>query len=178
LSPNIQAALYNANETDLLVGDPSFGNHPVVSVVQGAITNGSHFLVDNLVTAGTGPNPEAIANGTPFLTQLQNDLSALLDSQLEQQGDAPTITGVLNQEILARFTAALITTSTASMGHWTVPIGVIWLDPVSLGVKSPQGQQASYNLETNQVASNLPGTFISVGGNVEVIVLAGQAGTF
>jgi hypothetical protein len=55
---------------------------------------------------------------------------------------------------------------------------ILWLDPVSLTVQAPQGQSASYNLQTNQVTNNLSQTYVNVSGNVEVVVMANAAGTF
>jgi hypothetical protein len=173
LGPDIQAAPLSPEEAASLAGDPSFAGHPVVSARDGIIQEGSSLVVPGLVTPAGTPNPDLITTGTPFLTQLQNDLSALLDAQLKLHGDDPQITAEINNEILARFAAAF--------GGQGAPlsIAILWLDPVSLDVQAPQGgQQASYNLQSNQVSNSLPRTYIEVGGNVEVVVMAGVSGSF
>src|SRR5205823_5112072 len=55
---------------------------------------------------------------------------------------------------------------------------VIWLDPVSIDLEDPQGSRAVFDLQSNQVSSSLAKTFIEVGRNVEILVVAGAAGTF
>jgi hypothetical protein len=133
--------------------------------------------VTDLVTpAGTPADPRSIEQGTPFLTQLQGDLGALLDDLLTQKGDDPTITAALNSQILARFAPAIA----AAAGGSAIPTSylIVWFDPVSLDLQSAQGKGVSYSLATNALASNLSQTFVSVGGNVEVVVSANAAGTF
>ncbi len=108
LAPQIQAAVYNIDEAGLLAGDGSFAGHPVVTDRNGTVVNGGDLVVTGLVTpAGTPADPRSIAQGTPFLTQLQGDLGALLDDRLTQNGDDPTITAILNSQILARFAPAI-----------------------------------------------------------------------
>ena len=166
LSPNIQAAAFDAAESGLLVNNGSFDGHPLVSTKGGGVHDGSTFVVPNLVSAGGAPNAAAIANGTPFLTQLQNDLSALLNSLLQKGASDATITAAINAEIAAVIAAA------------GLPVGIIWLDPVSLGVQSPNGGQAAYSLQTNKASDGISQSYVSVGGNVELIVVAGLTGTF
>jgi hypothetical protein len=177
LAPQIQAAVYNADEAGLLAGDGSFAGHPVVTARNGIIVNGGDLVLTDLVTpAGTPADPRSIAQGTPFLTQLQGDLGALLDDLLTHKGDDPSITAALNSQILARFAPAI----EAAGGGSSYPTSylIVWFDPVSLDLQSPQGQGVSYSLATNALASNLSQTFVSVGGNVEVVVSANAAGTF
>jgi len=177
LAPKIQAAVYNVDEAGLLAGDGSFAGHPVVSARNGAVVNGGDIVVTDLVTpAGTPADPQSIARGTPFLTQLQGDLGALLDNLLTQKGDDPTITASLNSQILARFAPTI----PAAGGESSSPTSylIVWFDPVSLDLQSSQGKGVSYSLATNALASNLSQTFVSVGGNVEVVVSANAAGTF
>ncbi len=170
LSANIQTATFNSTETTV------FGAHPIVSTTGGTIEDGSSLVVPNLVAApGTTADAGAITNGTPFLTQLQNDLGALLNNLLSAHGDDPTITAQLNNEILARFAPA----ATATSGTAAPTFVVFWLDPVSIDLQTPQqGQQVSYNLSTNKAADNAQQTYVDVGGNVELVVVANVAGSF
>jgi hypothetical protein len=172
LKPNILAAPYSSAETSLLVPSAALGGHVLVSSKSGQVHNGSDFIVPNLVTAAGTPDPTAISDGTAFLTQLQNDLSALLNAGLKAGLSDAVITAKINAEIFARFSAMF------AGGTPTVDIGVIWLDPVSLGVQAPQGTQDNYSLATNVATNNVSQSYVSVGGNVEVVVLAGLAGTF
>ena len=91
---------------------------------------------------------------------------------LAQEGDDPSITAAINDQILARFKPGY----TPGTGPQTYAI--FWLDPVAIGLQTPQGQQVSYNLQSNAVSNTASQTYISVGGNVEVIVVAGISGTF
>jgi hypothetical protein len=172
VSPAVHAASFSGAEGGLLAGDPSLLGHPVVSARSGSVNNGSQFAAADLVAPSGAPgNLDVYQQGTPFLTQLQNDLAALLDSLLAKFGDDPRITDLLNQQIAARFgPAALAGTNTT--------FTIIWLDPVSLDVQSPQGTQGSYNAQTNQASNNLGNSYVDVAGNVEVVVMANVAGSF
>ena len=105
------------------------------------ITNGSSLVVPNLVTAAGTPNPAAITNGTPFLTQLQNDLSAELDDLLAQVGDSASITTALNNQILARFAAAF---GAAGIGSSSTSFAIFWLDPVSICARDAPARAAGH----------------------------------
>ncbi len=83
LQPGILAAPYSTSEAGILVPDSLLGGHVLVSAKNGMVHNGSDFIVPNLVTPAGSPDPTAIGGGTAFLTQLQNDLSAILDSGLK-----------------------------------------------------------------------------------------------
>jgi hypothetical protein len=165
---------FNSGEAALLAGNASLGGHPIVANKDGKVTNGSKIVVPTLVTAAGTPNPEAITNGTPFLTQLQNDLGALVDALVRSNGDDPAITAAINNQILARFVPGY--DPNAKNAH---TFAIFWLDPVAIDLQTPQqGQQVSYNLSINQVKNNAAQTYVEVGGNVEVIVVAGVAGSF
>ncbi len=141
--------------------------HNLVSVVNGQVVEGSRLDAANLVAPAGQPQVGAISAGTPFLTQLQNDLGALLDAQLVQLGDDPILTTDLTNLILDRLGVVPGTT-----------FFVIWLDPVSIDLADARGARTTYNLQTNTVASNTPRTFVEVGGNVELVVMANVAGQF
>ena len=180
LSPNITSADLNTGEVNVLATTSSItGGHPLVSARNGVVRTGSSFVAQNLVTQAGTPNPDSIAIGTPFLTQLQNDLSALLDAQLVEKGDDPSITAAVNNEILARFAAEFAATGSGAAGSPLGSIAIIWLDPVSLALQAPQeDRRATYSLGDNKVTDNLARTYVAVGGNVEVIVMANVEGTF
>ncbi len=180
LSPNIQAAPFDPSEVGSLAGDASFAGHPIVSQALGVVKNGATIVGQNLVgpTAATGA--VNIAQGTPFLSQLQSDLAAMLNEEIRDGGDDPNITANLNAEIMARFNA-LFAPFGPTDSKTPVPfqsLTIIWLDPVSIGLQSSQGLGLSYSLATNQVSNGLGGSFVSVGGNVEMIVMENAAGTF
>src|SRR5262249_3023864 len=50
--------------------------------------------------------------------------------------------------------------------------------PVSISLQSPQGLNLSYDLSSNAVSNGLGSAFVSVGGNVEMVVMENAAGTF
>jgi hypothetical protein len=177
VSPNVSTAAFSAGEAGLLAGGAGGAGHGVVSVAAGAITGGGVAPVV-VAPSGTAGDLSGFAQGTPFLTQLDDDLSALLDQALAEKGDDPGITAALNQQIEARFAALYAAADPATRATLPSSLAIIWLDPVSLDVKSPQGQRASYSLQKNQVSNNLDRTFVDVSRNVEVVVMANEAGTF
>ena len=148
LAPAIQAAVYNADEAGLLAGDGSFAGHPVVDRPQRDHRERQRPRLDGPGHPGRDTRrSQMIAQGTPFLTQLQGDLGALLDKMLTQKGDDPTITAALNSQILARFAPAIA----AAGGKSSSPTSylIVWFDPVSINLQSSQGQGVSYSLATN-----------------------------
>jgi hypothetical protein len=168
VSPNVTSVAGNPVEF-LDVGWPPAPN--------GTPEPGGQLIALGLVAAnGTPGSLSQFAEGTPFLTQLENDLSAILNQQLAQAGDASTLTDELNQEILARFAALYAGAGAAAA---SLPSFLIsWFDPVSIDVKAPQGQRASYSAQTSSVSNNLGQTYVNVSGNVELVVMANVSGTF
>jgi hypothetical protein len=57
------------------------------------------------------------------------------------------------------------------------PLLLLFLDPVSLSLADPQGQRISYNLQTNAVSNPVSDAFVSVAGNVEVLVMPMSEGS-
>jgi CARDB len=187
LAQKIHTAAYNSNETGSLVDDATFGGHPIVSSTS---TTGSVIITaTSLVSSSGTPNPSdanSIGAGTAFLSQLQNDLSALLDSLIKQGASDAAITAAINNEIYARFLPQF---EAGNLGTQT--FGVIWLDPVSIGLVAPAQQPATgsnglvtpsgavnYTAGSSTATNTVQRTYIEVGGNVEVIVLANVVGTF
>ena len=70
----------------LLAGGSAFYGHPVASWVNGAASEGVRLTLPNLVHAGSQGDFTSFGQGTALLTQLQNDLMALLDSVLNVDG--------------------------------------------------------------------------------------------
>jgi hypothetical protein len=177
LSPAIQAAPYNAAEAgELAPGDGSFAGHPVVTVTGGLVVNGARLFEPGLVTA-----PVASTAGTSavvasvFLTQLQADLDALLNEGLRAADGDSAITAAIDNEILARYLPLYLS---AGSGSAPPSFTIIWLDPVSINLQSPGGLNLSYNLSNNALSNGIGSSFVSVGGNVEMIVMENAAGTF
>jgi hypothetical protein len=177
LSPRIETAAFHEAEGELLVDAPQCSGHPVVVRVGGRIAEGVRLkAVDLVLEAGPLGDLVVFERGTRFLTQLQNDLGAQVDAILTRVGDHPSLTASISAEILERVGSSL-----GKPGERPTAILVLFLDPVSYGLASlanPDQPRAVYNLQTNTVASNLPKTFVEVGGNVEVIVVANAAGTY
>jgi SdrD B-like domain/FG-GAP-like repeat len=172
LSPAIQAAPFNADEPGLLAAQASFTGHPVVSVVQGKVVEGTQLLAQGLVApAGPLGSFDTLQNGTRFLTQFHADLGAQLDALLLQLGDSPDITQALLNQIADTFVPAVGETPPTSFA-------IFFFDPVSINLADSRGDRAVYDLQSNSVANNLARTFVEVGGNVEVMVLAGVSGSY
>jgi hypothetical protein len=177
VSPNVTTPAFGDSEAGQLAEAGSVGGHTVVSVAGNTISNSSTLSAPGLVTpSGTPGSLSQFVQGTPFLTQLENDLNAILDQQLVKAGDDPNITNYLNQEILARF-AALYKQAGAA-GQSLPSFLISWFDPVSIDVKAPHAQSASYSTETSSVSSNVANTYVNVSGNVELVVMANASGSY
>ena len=106
--------------------------------------------------------------GTPFLTQLHDDLGALLDAGLTNQGDSDgtAITAALNRQIQGRFISGL-----SVPGRRPVAVLVIWLDPVSFALADPGGSRITYDLQTDAFDARIPAAYVNVTGNIEVVAI-------
>jgi hypothetical protein len=174
LLPGIQTAPFNADEANLLTPVAGFHGHPVVALVGGVVTEGAQPSVANLVqAAGTLGSLNVFHNGTAFLTHLHDDLGSLLDSQLTQLGDAASITTALQKLLEDRLGPSL-----GAAGQRPTKVLALWLDPVSLGVVDPNGDQASYDLPTGDFLNTIINGFLLVIGNIELFVLPSSGGTF
>jgi hypothetical protein len=174
LLPAIQSAAFNADEADILAGRDDLAGHPVVSLQDGQVANGSQLQLTDLVLASDTRGDLSDFNmGTPFLTGLHDDMGRILDDTLTEKGDTPDVTKALLDEVMARFVPSL-----GPVGSRTTTVLVIVLDPVSIDLADPQGKRATYDLQTNQVTNERNRTYVEVGGNVEVLVLADVAGTY
>lgn len=170
-SDAIQTASFGEFEEDLLAEIDVHGGHTLVSVTGGKIQPGSQVPVDIAPATHKG-GLEAFSAGTPFLTQLHNDLGAELDTLLNALGDDPSITPAITNQVLARFLPAY----RALEGN--VSLFIIWFDPVSIDLVDSGGTRTVYNPQANTVVSQNPQSFVEVGGNVEVIVQVAAPGTF
>jgi hypothetical protein len=175
LAPAIQTAAFNADEANLLSGGAAFAGHPVVSLSGGQVVDGSQVLALDLVhAAGALGSLDVFKQGTPFLTQLHDDLAALLDSALTQQGDAPTITAALTGQVQQRFDPAL-----GQAGQRPTGALVLVLDPVGISsLTDQQNNQVSYDLQDNTLTNTFDNGFVDVVGSLEVVVLPTGGGTF
>jgi hypothetical protein len=174
LAPAVQAAAFNDQELTLLAGGGGFAGHPVVALAGTQVVNGSRLLAADLVRKPGGVSDLGVWHaGTPFLTQLHDDLGALLDGGLTQQGDVPAIPVTLNAQILDRFSAGL-----GPPGQRPTGVLVIWLDPVSCGLQDPQGLRIDYSLKDQAYKNDIKDAFCSVAGNVEVVVIPTFGGKY
>ncbi len=167
LAPAIQAASFSADEPALLSAAAGFSGHPVASLVNGVVTEGDDRTVADLVSVSEALGNLAVwQTGTPFLTQLHDDLGALLDAQLTALGDAKTISAAIDSQIVARFDPAL-----GAPDERPVAVLVIWLDPVPVDLVGSDSGRVSYNLQENSFVNTFGHGFVSVAGNMEVVVL-------
>ncbi len=167
LASAIQAASFNIGEQTLLSNAAGLAGHPLVSVGNGAITPGDTRTVASLVPDSTALGDLAIWQiGTPFLTQLHDDLNALLDAKLTALGNARSITTLIDNQIIARIDPAL-----GAAGSRPIGVLVIWLDPVPFALADRTGQRAVYSLPERSFQNSFTQASISVAGNVEVLVL-------
>jgi hypothetical protein len=176
VSPDILAAPYNAAESGLLYDTPDIMGHALVALGgdPGHISDGGAYLLQDLVptTSSAPPDFSSFATGTPFLQAFHDDLGALLDSQISTFGDSPQVTSAL----LAQAQAILGPGSTAP---GEVPsFLVLALDPLSLNLVDSQNRRAVFDLKSNEVTNSQPKTYVQVGGNIEVVVVADPARTY
>jgi hypothetical protein len=124
-------------------------------------------VAPNLVlAAGTLGSFSVFAQGTPLLGQLHDDLGALLDATLTTLGNDPQITPLLIDQVQRRLAPPL-----GAAGQRPVRLVALWADPVSLDLVDPAGD-LNYNLSSGQLSNTIPDSYVSVVGNVEVVVLA------
>lgn len=165
---NVQAAPFSATELPMLAPRSGFNGHSLVSKPAGQIVEGSDRVYDKLVKAAGPVNLGTIGQGSTFLTQMHGNLGAMLSAMQNVVGDGPGITSAVNQQIV----------SSALPGAGALSFLILWFDPVSFDVADPSGNRAVVDLRTNQVTNAQARTFIEAGGNVEVMVIAGVAGTY
>jgi hypothetical protein len=173
VSPNVGSQAYNSDEPGLLVA--AGASHPLVQLSKNSsvIAEGTSSLIDNLVTGGAAGGFGSWSSGNPSLTQLHDDLSALLDAALTQQSDAPSVSAALLQQIVDRF---LPNPAVADSGQ---PIVAIWLDPVAIDLQDTGARGShtiNYDLHSGSLSSNVSDAYVSVAGNVELLVLPAGAG--
>ncbi|HKB40001.1 MAG TPA: hypothetical protein VKD72_26430, partial [Gemmataceae bacterium] len=170
LSPAIQTAAFNEDELGLIAGSTSLTGHPVVSrsgSQLGGVTEGARVTAQNLVfAAGALGDFGIFQTGTPFLTQLHDDLGALLDAELSRLGDNPLIPGTIDDQIQDRFDPAL-----GPVGQRPVAVLVIWLDPVSPVLIDSRGSRVVYDQQVSSFLNTFSKAYVNVTGNLEVIVL-------
>ena len=129
--------------------------------------------VDLVMESGSLGDLDEFYDGTPFLTQLQNDLGARLDSLLTAMGDAPVVSDAILRDILDRVAPGL-----GKPGARPTSILVIFLDPMAFGVTDANNRRVAYDLQTNTPVNQIPATFVEVGGNIEVVTVANAAGSY
>jgi|GEM_PF-5105197 len=177
LAPGLRAAGYLSEVGEVLNGSAVFGGHSVVSVGADGktIRNGVTLVLPDLVMPSTSTGDVgAVALGTPFLSQLQSDLVALVD-QLRAQGlSTAAITDEINKHVQARLAPTIAMAAANSPLAFTI----VWFDPVSFDLEATAGEWVSYNQRTNTFSNTMGQTYVSVGGNVELVVLANVAGSF
>jgi hypothetical protein len=173
VSPNVQAAAFSEEELGLLTPRAGFTGHPVVSQNDGVL-EGSDLTVRDLVMESVGLGDFSIFDeGTRFLEQFKDDLIAVLDAFLTENGDSPAATQALIDQVLARFTPAL-----AGPDGNLVPMLVIVLDPISFELEEFDMPIVEYDTATDEYTEAIDDGFVDVSGNVEVVVLPQPSGTY
>jgi hypothetical protein len=162
LSPAIQAAPFSADESSMLSS-----GHPLVSVTGGTITSGDQVTATDLVLAsGALANLNTLKSGNAFLTQLHDDLSALLDQQKTAQGGQARITPALVDQVLNRLEQGL-----GAPGQRKTTAVALVFDPVSIGVEDPSGDSVDYSLQSDTLTDDTMDSYVDVDGNIEVVIL-------
>jgi hypothetical protein len=168
LAPAIQAAPFSADEASVLSSGSAFTGHPVVSSANTTITPGSQVTAADLVLqSGALGDIHALKSGNAFLTQLHDDLDALLNAQQTQQGQGnhAALTPALIDQVLGRLEQALGTS-----GPRTTTAVALILDPVSFDVVDPSGDAVDYNLQTDTLSDDTETAYVDVTTNIEMII--------
>jgi hypothetical protein len=169
LSPAVGSEAFTADEPGLLAtGEGGLAGHPLVWLSGDQLVPGARTLFSSLVPASrsAGADFRFWERGTPFLGQLHDDLSTLLDRLLTVAGDQATITPDLLDEVAQRFGPGLAAALSAG-----VSILVIFLDPVDMGLLDPAARRVAYGLDTGEVVRGIPGAYVVVASNVELVAL-------
>jgi hypothetical protein len=170
VSEAVGSTPFNLDELTLLSPRSDFGNHPVVSITDGAIKEGatSNAWVQPISTSF---DTASFERGVPFLAEFHDNSAALLDALLSSEDDAMSATQHIIDLIIARFGPALLDGS----GRPITSLLAIFLDPVSANLVDPEGRAFSYDLKAevdSAITNNLRGTFVDVSRNIEVIVIS------
>jgi hypothetical protein len=166
LSPQIQTADFNPDEDGLLSDGGSLAGHPLVQRGPAGVAEGAEISASNLVAAAAGqPNFSTWLQGTPFLSQLHDDLSAILDGSLTSRGDDPAISAQINDHLRDRLVPALA-------GAGSQRVLVLWLDPTGIDLEDSEGGSILYELNEEVVEVTMDDVFVDLIGNIEVIVIA------
>ncbi len=175
VSADVQVAPYASDRAVAITTGDRFITQGVVSHVGDQVELGARRTIDGLIPApGTLGGFDQFASGTRFLTQLHSDLGALLDRILTDFGDRiEKNTETLLNQIVARLDGAL-----GPLDQRLASILVVLLDPVSISLLDPGGRSFGYDLQRNTVANGLVNSFVEVGGNVELVILAQPSGIF
>jgi hypothetical protein len=170
IDSSVLAAPFNQDEPVQFTTPGNPDVHSIVSLAGNAVSVGGRIVAD-VPAAGGSANLQAFAGGTPFLTQLHDDLGTLLDAALNASGDQPDITDALLQQLITRLQPA----ETAASG---IPFLVLFLDPVQFDLADPQGNHLDYDLHTGDFSSQIANSFVSVAGNIEVVVIPITTGAY
>ena len=174
VSAAVRAAPFNEDEADLLTSRPGFNGHPVVALDGGTLVEGSRIAAADLVFAqGALGSLDVWKDGTPFLTQLHADLSALLDAHLTELGDDPAITNLLLQQLQTRLEPAV-----GAPGQRPVGVLAVWLDPVSVDVEDGDNNHITYDLNDGMLTNDFSDVFVDVVGNMEILIIPTFTATF
>ncbi len=168
--PQVQTQSFTDLEASLLAQPGQFTGHPVVSV-NGQVQEGAVIVAPHLVLpAGPLGDFSDFFGGTPFLTQLHDDLVALLDASLSDQGDNSNLTEELLSAISSRIAVGL-----GEPGSRPTRLLILFLDPVPFDFDSAMDGMfediVSYNEESDPVVADMF-TYVEVGANVELIIIA------
>ncbi len=165
----LQSEPYNQEELELLAELPNLGRHPLMAFDGGYLTDQvSVAAIDLVLAAGELGDLGVFTDGTRFLSQLHNDLSATLDEALTELGDDASVSDTLLDQILGRLAPAL-----GERGDRPVSLFALFLDPVSLNVSDLDEEEIAYDLaqhDDDPLVVTDDDCYVEVGGNIEVIV--------
>jgi hypothetical protein len=135
----------------------------------GQISEGARVEAIDLVLASVALGDFSVFNqGTPYLTQLHDDLNAILDAALTELGDASSVTPLVIDNILARLVPAL-----GPRGQRATPIIAFFLDPVSIDIEDIEEMETiDYDLGDPEILITDDDCAIDVGGSVEIVLCA------
>ncbi len=174
LSDGIRSAAFNAEEDTLLSAVDRFGVHSLVQM-NANLSDGARIDLPDLIQPTTALGDLSIfSNGTFFLTQLQNDLQALLDDSLSVLGDDPSITNILLDQIRSRVVPGI-----GPPSRRATSLLILFFDPFPFAITSRStAGSVGYDRQTNNLERSISQAYVQVGRNLDFVVIPQAQGSY
>ncbi len=140
------------------------------------LSDGTRIDLPDLIQPTTALGDLSIfSNGTFFLTQLQNDLQALLDDSLSVLGDDPSITtNILLDQIRSRVVPGI-----GPPSRRATSLLILFFDPFPFAITSRStAGSVGYDRQTNNLERSISQAYVQVGRNLDFVVIPQAQGSY